>query len=216
MEQALDGSRVALDSHYIIHWSDFRCGAYRVPDKRLKQAAHEGVERLLELQMMDRLTVGISERFRTDKIHDSHANRKARHLDALEALLAKGVELLPTTFRFDVGWGAFATDEDRACEKKLLRILFPSGITPPLEGHWLNEINDVDHLRDALRARYGVFLTEDKAILKHAEAIVNLGIRISAISGFLDEFAIAPIEGTRRGHPIDASDDRARFKAGES
>jgi len=187
-----------------------------VQEKRLKQAAHKGVERLLELQIKARLTVGISERFRADKIQDSDLERKARHLDALEALLAKGVELLPTTFLFDVGWGAFATDEDRACEEKLLHILFPRGLTPPLVGHWLNEIADVDHLRDALRAQYDVFMTEDKAILKHAEAIGKLGIRVSSISEFLGEFAVDRVKRTPNRNSSDASGDRARFKAGES
>ena len=213
MAEAVDGSRVALDSHYVIHWSDFSCGEYDPGEKGLKQAAYEGVERLLELQMNARLTVGISERFRADKIQDSDPERKARHLDSLEDLLAKGVELLPTTFRFDVGWEAFASDEDRSLGEKLLRILHPQPNTVSEAECRLNDVVDADHLEDALRAQCSVFLTEDKAILKRAEAIMELGIRVSSISDFLGALAAEQVKMPSTRNSLG---DRAQSEAGES
>ena len=209
MAQAPDGLRVALDSHYVIHWSDFICGEYDPAEKGLKQAAHEGVERLLELQMNGRLTVGISARFRADKIQDSDSARKARHLTSLELLLHRGAELLSSTFRFDVGWGAFATDEDRALEKELIGILLPHGLTTPMQGHWLNEIADIDHLRDAIGAKCNVFLTEDKRNLKRAATIARLGTRVATLSEFLDGFDVVSGCSASEGHTQDAECEHA-------
>ncbi len=209
MTQVLHAPRIALDSHYIIHWADFACGEYDPKEKELKQSTYENVEGLLDLMMESKLAVGVSERFRADKIQDSDPERKARHLHALKNLRAKGIELIPTTFRFDVGWGSFATDEDRRRERELIDILRPQDITVPLDKRRPNDVVDVDHLDDAIRAGYNVFLTEDNGILKRAKAIGRLGISVASLSEFLAGFDVVSGSSACEGHTQDAECEHA-------
>ncbi len=183
---------VAIDSNYVMYWADFLANEVDPSNEEWVRPISEGMERLLTLQQQGKLKLGVSSRFRADMIHDHDPVRKTRNLAALEKLIERGVEVLGSTFRFNVGWGGFATDDDRSLEERLIRIVCPKGLRTTSRKRWLNEISDIDHLRDAIRASCDVFLTEDKGMLKHAAAIAGLGIRVTSIHELLDGYDDLP------------------------
>jgi hypothetical protein len=180
--------KVALDTHYVIGWSDWRRQACLPEVAGRVKLVHDNLERLIAQAEQGRICLAVSSRFVADKIHDKDEARRTRHLEDFEELKRRSVVELRSTFRFGVGWGRWATDEDRALAKQLAEIMFGGEVDAGCDQRWLNKVADLDHLREAIRAGFDVFLTEERDIRVKRKRLGEFGIDVLSLSDFLVHF----------------------------
>jgi len=173
---------------YLLDWMDVEASGTLTNGKKAK--IHDNLELLLDFAGKGHITIYISSRFLTDKIQDRNTGRRKRDKRLLSILSSRpGVVLKASTFAFDMGWGSFASMEDRCLRRLLERILYPEGINVGHEEHWRNKASDVDHLRDAIISHCSHFLTAEKRFHNHSSELwKRLGIRILRLDGFLSGF----------------------------
>ena len=186
---------VAIDTMYLLDWMDVE--ASELPFKGSKIGVHDSVEQLLYLAAKGDIVIHISRRFLTDKIQDRNSQRRERDKQLLRVLSSRpGVMLKSSTLAFDIGWGRFASTEERCLERLLEFILYPEGIAVGEEGHWRNKVSDVHHLRDAIESRCSHFLSEEKRFHDHScELLRRCGIRILRLADLLGK-----LEAYASGH----------------
>jgi len=170
--------RIAVDTNCVIEWSEYRTGRCFVECSDHCEVVHRGLERLLSLAEGGAISLGVSNRFLADKIQDMEPARKQRHMHDFAILIARGACRIQSTLAFDIGWGRFATEDDRDLRGELARILHPRGVDPQQDGRWRNKQVDIDHLRDALQAGYSVFVTSDRGILRARKRLCDCGIQV--------------------------------------
>lgn len=176
--KAVSKPRIAVDTNYIIAWSDYRDGTNPTERSDDNQKAHDGLEKLLSLAKNGVIVLGVSRRFLADKIQDRQPIRKQRHMEGFDLLTRRGVHRIQSTCSFDLGWGRFAAEDDRVLRERLMKVLHPGGINPDGDKRWHNKLVDIDHLRDAIAAGFTLFVTNDTKILRKNSQLSECGIEV--------------------------------------
>ena len=120
--------------------------------------------------MLGRAQISITTRVEADISRDKDVGRRAEMLRQLQMFPVVG-----TVGRWDVStWGGgdvWADDATDRLEKDLENLLFP-GLSVA-DKRYGNKVNDIDHLIGHLINRRDIFVTDDRDILRRADALKN-------------------------------------------
>jgi hypothetical protein len=151
--------KITLDTNCIINILDY------------KSESSTSVEELVELTryaMEGDVNISVTTRVESDLNNDKDDQRKNELIKRLAMFPVIG-----TVFRLDVSkldsGDVLSGEEHAKLENELKQIIFPN--LQEVDSHYQNKIYDIDHLVGHFINKRDIFVTEDMAILKRADAL---------------------------------------------